>query len=264
MPSKALITLLTDFGTADAFVASMKGVILGINPDATIVDITHDIPPHGIRHAAFVLKSAYRHFPKGTIHVVVVDPGVGGPRKPLLVVHPKAYFIGPDNGLFSYIYKERTKLQVYRLAGSAYRLKKYSPTFDGRDLFAPVAAWLSNGITPEKLGQKVKDYVAFPIPEPRQLKNHSLQGQVIHTDRFGNLITNITRKMIKHWTVAERIPTIMIRAQTIKGLKQFYAQANAGELCALINSDDHLEIFGSQSSARSIVNALDDEIVILR
>ncbi len=264
MPAKSLITLLTDFGTADAFVASMKGGILSINPKATIIDITHEIPPHGIRQAAFVLKSAYRCFPKGAIHVVVVDPGVGGSRKPLLVVHPKAYFIGPDNGVFSYIYKEKVKLQVYRLNASRYQLKKYSSTFDGRDLFAPVAAWLSKKVSPAKLGWRVKDYVTFPIPEPRQLEDHSLQGQVIHTDRFGNLITNITVEELKPWLVSEKTPTITIKGQSIKGLKQFYAQASPGELSALINSDDHLEIFCYQSSAQSIFNATDDEVVTVQ
>lgn len=259
-----MITLLSDFGTADAFVASMKGVILSINPKVTIVDITHEIPPHGIREAAFVLKSSYRYFPKGTIHVVVVDPGVGGNRRPLLVAHPKAYFIGPDNGVFSYIYKEKVKLKVYRLNAQQYRLKKFSPTFDGRDLFVPVAAWLSKGVAPEKLGQRVKGYVSFPIPEPKRLSNNSLQGQVIHVDRFGNLITNITSEELKPWLATGKTPTITIKGQSIKGLKQFYAQASPGELCALVNSDDHLEIFYCQSSARSLLNVTDDEPVTVQ
>lgn len=264
MPTKSLITLLTDFGTADAFVASVKGVILSVNPKATIVDITHAIPPHGIRQAAFILKSAYRYFPKGTIHAVVVDPGVGGSRKPLLIVHPMGYFIGPDNGVFSYIYKEKVKLHVYRLNNIQYRLKKYSPTFDGRDLFAPVAAWLSKGVAPEKLSQRVKDYVSFPISEPRQLADGKLIGQVIHTDRFGNLITNITSVELKPWLATGKTLTITIKGQTIKELKQFYAQASPSELCALINSDDHLEIFCYQSSAQSLLNATEDEPVTVQ
>jgi len=261
MPAKSLITLLTDFGTTDAFAASMKGVILKINPKATIVDITHEIPPHGIHSAAFVLKSAYRYFPKGTIHVVVVDPGVGGSRKPLLVVHPMGYFIGPDNGVFSYIYKSNVK--VYRLNTLRYRLKQYSPTFDGRDLFAPVAAWLSKGIAPVKLGQRVKEYMSFPIPEPRWFADNSLQGQVIHTDRFGNLITNITPEELKPWLSSRKPPTIIIKGQTIKGLKQFYSQATPHELCALINSDAHLEIFLIQEDAQSVLNIKNDERVII-
>jgi S-adenosyl-L-methionine hydrolase (adenosine-forming) len=259
-----MITLLTDFDTADVFVASMKGVILGISPKTTLVDITHEVPPHGIRQAAYLLKSAYGYFPTGTIHVVVVDPGVGGERNPLLIVHPKAYFIGPDNGVFSYIYKEKVKLKVYRLNSLQYRLKKYSSTFDGRDLFSPVAAWLSKGVAPEKLGQRVKDFVSFPIPEPQRLSNNSLQGHVIHTDRFGNLVTNITMEELKPWLATGMIPTITIKRQVIKGLKQFYAQASPGELCALINSDDHLEIFCYQSSAQSLIKTADDEPVIVQ
>ena len=263
MPTQSLITLLTDFGTADVFVASMKGTILTVNPKATIVDITHEIQPHGIRQAAFVLKSAYRYFPKGTIHAVVVDPGVGGSRKPLLLKHPMGYFVGPDNGVFSYIYKEKVKLQVYRLIASQHRLKKYSSTFDGRDLFAPVAAWLSKGVTPAKLGQRVKGYVSFPIPELKRLAN-GLRGQVIHADCFGNLITNITSAELRHWLAAGKTPTITIKGQTIKGLKQFYAQADPGELSALLNSDNHLEIFLYLSNAQSLLNASDNEPVIIQ
>jgi len=263
MPTQSLITLLTDFGTRDAFVASMKGVILTINPKATIVDITHEIPPHGIREAAFVLKLAYSYFPKGTIHVVVVDPGVGSNRISLLIVHPKAYFLGPDNGVFSYLYKEKAKLQVYRLNNLQYRIKKYSSTFDGRDLFASVSAWLSKGVAPKKLGRRVMDYVSFPTPEPKQLADDSLQGQVIHADRFGNLITNITSEKLRRWLDTGKTPTITIKGQTIKGLKQFYAQASQGELNALINSDDHLELFCYQSSAQAMLHASGDEPVIL-
>src|SRR3990172_9348844 len=197
MSASPIITLLTDFGTADPFVASMKGVILSINPKATIVDITHEIPPHGIRQAAFVLKSAYRYFPKGTIHVVVVDPGVGGPRKPLLAVTPQAFFIAPDNGVLIYIYHHNPSTRVYELTAKRYRLKDYSSTFDGRDLFAPAAARLSKGITPAQMGLKIARYLKFPIPRPRRLGKNGLQGQVIHIDRFGNLITNITAEDLK-------------------------------------------------------------------
>ena len=261
MSASPIITLLTDFGTADPFVASMKGVILSINPKATIVDITHEIPPHGIRQAAFVLKSAYRYFPKGTIHVVVVDPGVGGPRKPLLAVTPQAFFIAPDNGVLSYIYHENPSTRVYELTVKRYRLKDYSSTFDGRDLFSPVAAWLSRGVKPTLLGRKITEYMKFPIAEPKRLKDGSLQGQVIHIDRFGNLITNITAEDLKSWIGTGKTPTITIKDRTIKGLKQFYAQASPEELCALLNSDDHLELFIPQSSAQSLLKAQVDELM---
>lgn len=259
-----IITLLTDFGTTDPFVASMKGVIISINPKAMIVDITHEIPPHGVRQAAFALKSAYRYFPKGTIHVVVVDPGVGGPRKPLLAVTPQAFFIAPDNGVLSYIYHENPSTKVYELTEKRYRLKTYSSTFDGRDLFAPAAAWLSKGVKPAQLGRKITKYVKFSIPEPKRLKNGSLQGQVIHIDRFGNLITNITVEDLQPWLSTGKTPTITIKRHTIKGLKQFYAQASPGELCALINSDDHLEVFSYQASAQSLLNTTEDESVTVQ
>jgi S-adenosylmethionine hydrolase len=254
-----IITLLTDFGTADPFVAGIKGVILSINPRATIVDITHEIPPHEIRQAAYVLKSAYRYFPKKTIHIVVVDPGVGGPRKPLLVVNPRGRFLAPDNGVLSYIYREHASSQVYHLIAKRYRLRAYSPTFDGRDLFAPAAAWLSKGVKPAQLGRKITEYVKFSIPEPRQQKDGSLQGQVIHIDRFGNLITNITVDDLQPWLGTGKTPTIIIKDHTVKGLRQFYGEAGPGELCALINSDDHLELFHGRSSAQLRLNAMFNE-----
>jgi S-adenosylmethionine hydrolase len=263
MPVKTLITLLTDFGTSDAFASSMKGVILGINPEATIIDITHEIPPHRIHQAAFVLKSVYRYFPDGTIHVVVVDPGVGGSRQPLLLVHPKAYFVGPDNGVFSYIYNEKTKLKIYSL-DRRYGLKKHSSTFDGRDLFAPVAAFLSMKVKPARLGRPAGDPLSFSIPVPRRLKDSSVIGRVIHTDRFGNLITNITSKDLRPWLVAGKIPTIVIKNRSIHGLKRFYAQSAAGELGAVINSDGHLELYRNHGSARDLLNSSEDEIVTVR
>ncbi|MBI3610050.1 MAG: SAM-dependent chlorinase/fluorinase [Nitrospirae bacterium] len=262
MPT-ALITLLTDFGGRDPFVAAMKGVILSIRPKATIVDLTHEIPPHGICEAAFTLKSVYRYFPKGTIHVVVVDPGVGGSRRPLLAVNRRGRFIAPDNGVLSYIYRDEPSTQVYQLNAQKYRLKTYSPTFDGRDLFAPAAAWLSKSIAPEKIGRRVTDYIRFPIPEARRLKKGRLEGQVIHIDRFGNLITNITRMDIEPWLSAGKMPAITIKGRTIKGLKPFYSQAAPGKLSALINNDDHLEIFCYRSSAQLILKNSNDEPVTI-
>jgi S-adenosyl-L-methionine hydrolase (adenosine-forming) len=259
-----IITLLTDFGSRDSFVAQMKGVILGIQPKAAIVDITHEIRPFGILDAAFVLKSACRYFPKETIHVVVVDPGVGGRRRPLLVVNRLGRFLAPDNGVLSYIFHEYPSSQIYQLAAEKYRLKAYSSTFDGRDLFAPAAARLSRGLAPSKMGKKITDPVGFPVPEVKRRKDGSLEGEVIHVDRFGNLITNIERSDLTPWMSDGRPAVITIRGKTIEGLKLYYAEAAPGELAAIINSDDHLEVYCDQRSAGSFLGAGPQEQVIVR
>ncbi|HUK55527.1 MAG TPA: SAM-dependent chlorinase/fluorinase [Nitrospiria bacterium] len=258
-----IITLLTDFGDRDALVAQMKGVILSLQPRAAIVDITHEIPPFGIREAAFVLRSAARFFPEGTIHVVVVDPGVGGPRRPLLVVNRRGLFLAPDNGVLSYIYHDHPASRIYRLEAEKYRLKAYSATFDGRDLFAPVASRLSGGLSPSKLGKKIADPVSFPVPEVRRRSGGSLKGAVIHVDRFGNLITNITRKDLAPWLSDGKTAMVTIGGKTIDGLKLFYSEAAPGELAAVVNSDELLEIFCNQKDARSLLNAAPDEPVVV-
>ena len=152
-----LITLLTDFGTADYFVGAMKGVIFSINPTARVVDITHEIPPHDIRAGAFTLHAVYKSFPPQTIHVAVVDPGVGSTRRPILVVGGDQFFVGPDNGLFGYVYEREPRCRVFHLTREEYFRRPVSQTFHGRDIFAPVAAALSRGVEPPELGDEIKD-----------------------------------------------------------------------------------------------------------
>jgi S-adenosyl-L-methionine hydrolase (adenosine-forming) len=259
-----IITLLTDFGRRGSFVAQMKAVILGIQPKAVIVDITHDIPPFGIQEAAFVLRSAHRYFPKGTIHVVVVDPGVGGRRRPLLVVDRQGLFLAPDNGVLSYIYHDHPASRIHHITAGKYRLKTYSSTFDGRDLFAPAAAWLSKGLLPSRLGKKIKDPVSFSIPKVNRHREGTLEGEVVHIDRFGNLITNMERKDLAPWISDGKPATITIKNKTIQGIKLHYAEAGPGELAAIINSDDHLEIYCDQRNAQSLLDAAPGEPVIVR
>jgi S-adenosylmethionine hydrolase len=259
-----IVTLLTDFGSRDSFVAQIKGVILGLQSKAAIVDITHEIPPFGIRDAAFVLQTAYRRFPKDTIHVVVVDPGVGGKRRPLLVVNRLGRFLAPDNGVLSYIYHDHPSSEVYQLTAEKYRLKSYSATFDGRDLFAPVAARLSKGLAPSRLGKKITDFVSFPVPDPKPRADGSLQGQVVHIDRFGNLITNLMRQDLTPWISDGKTAVITVKGKTVEGIKLFYSEAASGELAAVINSDDRLEIFCDQGNAGSILNAEFDEPVVVQ
>ena len=251
-----IITLLTDFGASDVFVGSMKGVILGINPLAHIVDLTHDIPAHNVRAAAYLLHSAARYFPPGTIHVAVVDPGVGSERRPLLVFTMEQYFIAPDNGLLTRILAAGIDVEIRELTNKQYFLGPIGSTFHGRDAFAPAAAWLSRGEPIETFGPEVKNIIRFEIARPRQ-ENDSLLGEVQHIDGFGNLITNISREDLISFSGADQLDRVQVRiAETrIHGLLRFYADAPPNTLEALINSDGWLELFCHQARATDFVGA---------
>lgn len=263
MPS--IITVTSDFGTRDAFAASVKGVILGINPLVQIVDITHEISPQDIWEAAFTLKSAYSHFPKGTIHLAVVDPGVGSGRRPIIVVTESYYFVGPDNGLFSLIYQEAERIRVHHITAGHYFLPNPGPTFHGRDVFAPVAGWLAKGIPSGNFGEEITDYVKLNIPAPKITEN-SIDGHAVHIDRFGNIITNILFKDIQPLlSEAADLSAISVNlaGKEIKGLKKFYAEAAPGVPGALINSSGALEIFLFKQNARTALSVKRGETIRL-
>ncbi len=245
-----LITLLTDFGERDYFVASMKGVILNINPQARIVDLSHQVTPHDVADAAYLLKSCYRYFPDGTIHVAVVDPGVGGTRRPLLVSSSRYFFIGPDNGLFTHIYEEEQGVEVRQIENRQYRLDSEGATFDGRDLFAPAAAWLTKGQPIGSFGRLVPNYARLPIAEPAWDK-HVMAGQILYIDRFGNLISNLTAYHLKEVRgVTKRPePSIRIGGITIDGLVGSYAEGSPDTPQALINSNGYVEVFLKEGHA---------------
>ena len=190
-PSLPVITLLTDFGTADYFVGAVKGAILSVNPSAVIVDITHEIPPQDIEAGAFTLLAAYKTFPVGTIHVAVVDPGVGSTRRPIIVKTNEQFFVGPDN-TFTYIYDREPSHRIVHVTADRFFRPSVSSTFHGRDIFAPVAAALSNGVALEEFGEEINDQVRLPSLETPL--------RVIHIDRFGNCVTNITRD--RRWGVS--------------------------------------------------------------
>lgn len=250
--SPSIITLLTDFGTSETFAGVMKGVILGINPKAKIVDLTHDIMPFDIESAAYMLHQASRHFPKGTVHVAVVDPGVGGKRKPIVVQTRNALFVGPDNGIFSYIYDAEPKAKIYQIMAKKYRLKDYSPTFEGRDVFAPMAAWLSKGKKASKMGVKITNPMGFDITRPHVGENGNIIGRVVTIDRFGNLITNITKEILRPWLGNGKEMTVRLKGLEIRGLSQYYQEGPVDELATLVNSDGLLEIFVLRSSAEDV------------
>ena len=251
MPSAiSLVTLLTDFGETDYFVPSMKGVMLGINPQARILDLSHRIPPHGIEQAAFFLKSCYEYYPDGTVHVVVVDPGVGSDRRALLVSTTRYFFIAPDNGVLSYILKEETSVEVRAIENKQYRLDSAGATFDGRDLFAPSAAWLTKGQMPGSYGRLIHDYVTLPDDSPK-MQGDVLRGRIIYIDHFGNAITNITPTDMETFrsVTKQQSEGLKVGEMTINGLKTYYGEGATGLPEILINSNGHLEIFVKQGRA---------------
>jgi len=254
-----VITLLTDFGTADYFVGAVKGAILSVNPRAVIADITHEIPPQDIEAAAFTLLASYQTFPPGTIHVVVVDPGVGSTRRPIIVSAGKQLFVGPDNGIFTYIYDRHPTHRTFHVTGEKYFRQPASTTFHGRDIFAPVAAALSTGITPEKFGRLIKDEVRLETPlTPVVQKNGRVEGRIIHIDRFGNCITSLTPDLLGQDGV------LLVKEKQINNFREFYGEAgSANEVFAILGSAGFLEISVNGGSAAEVLRAKRGDVVSL-
>lgn len=250
---RPVITLLTDFGLSDPFVGIMKGVILGINPEAHLIDLCHGVPSYDPVQAGFLLKTAYPYFPQGSIHLVVVDPGVGGPRRPIAAFIDGHFFIGPDNGVFSYLYNTGKISRVVEITASHYFLHPMSATFHGRDIFAPVAAYLSKGIELESLGEPISDYIRLEVPVPK-VQDDTLYGEVLVVDKFGNLITNIAAPDLDPFL---RKGSLWVRVgdREIQGLSAFYAEVEEGKLGALIGSTGHLEVFVHRGSAAELLQA---------
>lgn len=248
----SIITLTTDFGLADSYVAVMKGVILGIAPQVRIVDINHQIAPQNVRQAATVLQAAVPYFPSHTIHVAVVDPGVGSARRPIAVRTPQAFFIGPDNGLFSTVLvQEHTEnVAILHLDQTAYWLPTVSRTFHGRDIFAPVAAHMAAGAPFESLGTPITDPVIIAMSQPSKLDNGDVRGEVVYVDGFGNLISDIPEA----WLAGRRW-VLSCAGQEVPGPSQSYAAAQPGELVALISSGGTVEIAVRDGSAAALLRA---------
>lgn len=270
----AIITLTTDFGLTDAYVAAMKGVILSINPEANIVDICHTIKPQNIAEAAFVLSTAYPFFPRGTIHVVVVDPGVGTERRAIILKTPTACFVAPDNGVLSYVVQEYLVkprvaasqhlaelgpgLEAVAITKPKYWRSPIGDTFHGRDIFAPVAARLSLGQPPLEFGEKITTLTVLPISNPHKGANGSLVGHILHIDSFGNLITNVNRHDLPE---ARETITVEVGGRRIKGLSRTYAEGQG--LLTLTGSSDYLEISLKEGNASAYLNAkVGDEVII--
>jgi len=241
-----IITLTTDFGLKDHFAGAMKGAILGIAPQAAIVDITHEVEPFEIVQGGFLLWQAYSGFPKGTVHVAVVDPGVGTERRPLLAEAAGQYFIGPDNGVLSMIYQSE-KHKVRAITNQKYWLKQVSRTFHGRDIFAPCAAHLARGATPASFGKPVNDYVQLSEIVPFRQSRRAWAGTVLHVDRFGNLVTNFHIHAFEDFRT--RPFEMSVGLQRLARLGLTFADGLPGELFAIVGSSGYIEVAVNQKSA---------------
>jgi S-adenosylmethionine hydrolase len=246
-----IITLLTDFGSLDYFVAAMKGTILSINPDACIVDITHEIPPQDIRAAAFNLLATYKDFPSSTIHIGVVDPGVGSARRGIIVECADQFFVGPDNGLFSWICEREKIFRAVHLNNDKFFRQPVSKTFHARDVFAPVAAALSNGAALEEFGPEIGDLVQLESLEPRTLDSGVIEAAIIHIDRFGNCITNLTSDHLPAGT------KLSVNGREVSSRREFFADSEVTHvgLFSLVGSAGFVEIAAQDSSAAKILGA---------
>ena len=245
--ARPIVALLTDFGTRDHYVGAMKGVVLGICPEAAVVDISHDVPAHDVLTAGLELAAAYRYFPAGTVFVAVVDPGVGSARRGLAAEAGDYRFVAPDNGVLTAVFQDAPPRRVVELTERRYARPTVSRTFEGRDRFAPGAAWLARGIQLTALGRPLSDYCSIEIPTP-QAEEGRIAGEVLRVDKFGNLVTNIDRRAFESLC---RGGAIQIEAggESIGRLVETYADIGADEVSALIGSTDHLEIAANSTSA---------------
>jgi S-adenosylmethionine hydrolase len=255
-----IITLITDFGTVDPFVGIMKGVIAGIDPDAQVVDISHGIPPQDLMAGALILQHSVSYFPRGTIHVAVVDPGVGGSRRPLLIQCDGNYFIGPDNGVLSLALEGKTPTGIIHLSNPAFYLQPTSATFHGRDIFAPAAAHLSRGVAANLLGEPVGDFVRLQWPEALRTAD-KIDGKIIYVDSFGNLFTNIRDRDLQDLPNDKIV--IWLGNQIVEGVASNYAAVAGEKLLAVINSWGLLEIACYKGNAQWRTGAKIGDIVHL-
>jgi len=252
--ARSIVTLTTDFGEQDYYVGAMKGVILDVSPDTEVIDLCHNVLPYDILDAAFTIAQSYRWFPLRTVHLVVVDPGVGTQRRPILVSGDRHFFIGPDNGVFSFIYPEQEKLTVWHITGDHYFHQPVSNTFHARDVFAAVAGWLAKGVEARQFGDEIEDYVKLSIPKAQAVNDKSWKGMVLKVDRFGNVITSIAAADCPA-LFAEPTPPFKLTAggKDITKLVPNYAEGGQGEIFALLGSSGYLEIATNRGGAGKLL-----------
>ncbi|MBN1811608.1 MAG: SAM-dependent chlorinase/fluorinase [Anaerolineae bacterium] len=283
MKQTPLITLTTDFGTADGYVGTMKGVILGIAPNARLVDLSHAIAPQNVREAAFVLFASYSFFPAHSVHLVIVDPGVGGARRAIALRTPAGTFVGPDNGVFGYVMAREPVEALVEIVDPRYRLSRVSHTFHGRDVFAPATAHLAAGVPIAGLGPPISDPVTLPLPR-LEVAAAGIVGQVLHVDHFGNVVTSIgelTRAgdglmfepafgkargtgQDAGCRVVAASARVEVAGQEIMGVRRAYTQVEPGAVLALVGSSGYLEIAVREGSAALILGVCPGDEVVLR
>lgn len=249
--ARPVIALLTDFGLRDHYAGTMKGVILGICPDATLVDISHAIEPHDVLAAALELAASYRYFPGGTVFLVVVDPGVGSSRRAVAVEAGDYRFVAPDNGVLGPVVAEHPPRRIVELSDPRYARPTVSRTFEGRDRFAPAAAWLAAGVDIGALGRSAEALCRLETPAP-DVEDGAIRGEVVRVDRFGNLVTNIDRRSFD--SVAGRVAEIRAGRHEVGRVASTYAEVAPGEVCALFGGTDHLEIAARGASAAAVLD----------
>jgi S-adenosylmethionine hydrolase len=249
-----IITLTTDYGSTDHLVGAMKGVILNINPDAEVVDISHSVIPYDILDGALMLGQAYRFYPARTIHVVVVDPGVGTQRRPILVSGEQQYFVAPDNGVLSVVYERETSFTVRHITSEHYFLHPVSNTFHGRDVFAPVAGWLSKVWQTASFGEEVHDFVRFSLPKPKAAGN-TVKGVVLRVDAFGNVLTNLMPEHVPQLVAPGAPFKLRVGNGEVTKFVQTFAQGAPQEAFALIGSSGFLEIAVNHGNAAKTLGA---------
>ena len=256
MAQRPIITLTTDFGLNDHFIGVLKGVILEIIRDVEIVDICHSVQAFDVLDGALTIAQAYSYFPSGTVHLVVIDPGVGSARRPILATSERHHFVAPDNGVLSLIYGREERMSVRHINAEHYYQQPVSNTFHARDIFAPVAAYLAKGVDGAKFGEEITDFVRFNAPKPKPADGKTLRGVVLKVDRFGNLVTNITPQDAPMLFEAEPAPfKLVVGKREINEIHQNYAEGAPGEVFGILGSMGYLEIAANRGSAAQLVGA---------
>lgn len=261
--ARPVIALLTDFGTRDHYAGVIKGVVLGICPDVTLVDVSHDLPPHDVRFAALEVAATYRFFPPGTIFIIVVDPGVGTARRGLAAEAGDWRFVAPDNGVLTAVFQETPPKRVVELTERRFARPTVSRTFEGRDRFAPAAAWIAKGTQLAAFGRTVTDYMLIDLPRPAQ-DDGRIRGTVVRVDRFGNVVTNLDRRLCERLGEGTAGLHLTVGGQVIARFVTTYADLGRGEVGALFGSTDHLECAAQSASAADLLGARVGDPVELR
>jgi len=252
---RPIVTLTTDFGTNDHFVGAVKGVILDIVPEAAIVDISHAVQAFDVLDGALTISQAYSYFPTGTVHMIVVDPGVGTARRPILASSDGYHFVAPDNGVLSMVYAREERIHVRHITADHYFRQPVSNTFHGRDVFAPVAAYLAKMVDSHKFGDEVEDYVRFAAPKPKPAGGNKLRGVVLKVDRFGNLITNVTPEDAPALFAPNASFKIVVGSKEVSEIRAAYAEGAPGEVFAVLGSMGYLEIVANRAAAAQLTGA---------